>query len=107
VSLGLFYYEASSNSYCDVYQVEQNTDYFILLDDIVGVRFRGMLSDFDTSTTTINVKGTSAWTDKSNPKAYEISSFNSGTNSYLTVGKDSANTSGIKTHLFKIDDLFT
>lgn len=105
VGSGEFYYEAPSSTYCDVYQVEQNTMYFILLDDIVGNRFRGMLSDSDTSTATSNIRGTSAWSDMSNPNAYEIRLFNSGTNSYLTVGKDNANTSGIKTHLFKLDDL--
>lgn len=106
VSGGGFTYEGqSSSSYCDVYELESSTEYVLILGSPAGNRFRAMLSNTDPSTATSTVSGNTVNYDMNNPPAYSVKYFNSGSWRYLTVGKDNANTSGIKTYLYKNSSL--
>lgn len=88
-------------SYSDIYEVEADVNYIIMIGSIVGTRFRVMFS-------TININDTQAATVKgisiqhlNDPSPYTFKSFKSTENGYVTIQKDNQGISGIPSYLFK------
>ena len=89
-------------SYSDIYEVEADVNYIIMIGSIVGTRFRVMFS-------TININDTQEATVKginiqhlNDPSPYTFKSFKSTENGYVIIQKDNQGVSGIISYLFKI-----
>ena len=91
-------------NYSDVYAVRANRSYLLALGNSVGSRFRAMFSTQDISLATGDVAGT-AIVNTSNPSSYAYKTYAPNSDGYITVTKDNAGTSGLKTYLFDIADL--
>lgn len=105
VASGTWRYENPTNTYCDLYAIEEDESYILYLGGDVGTRFRATMIPSDISESTVNVTGTSV-IEKNNPKAYDSTSFTATAgNPYLVVGKDNVGKSGIKTYLLHVSAL--
>ena len=91
-------------NYSDVYAVEANTAYLLMLGSIVGSRFRSMFSAADPSTTKVDITGRMI-TNLADPSPYAFASFTPAADGFITITKDNAGTAGLKTYLFRIPDL--
>ena len=105
-----FVYEDSTTCRSDVYEVESGKQYSLELDETVGTRFRVMFASQhpieDTSQITYgeSISG-SAINIANNPAPNSSVSFTTTSNGYVIVQKDNASTSGIRTYLYKAEDV--
>ncbi len=102
VSSGTWTRGGSTVSYSDIYEVEANTKYIIIIGSVTGTRFRAMFS-------TININDTQEATVKginiyhlNDPPSYTSRIFNSTEAGYIIIQKDNQGVSGIPSYLFKI-----
>ena len=102
VSRGTWTWEDPTQTYQDIYEVENGVSYFLTLGGNVGTRFRAMTTDVDirTITSTGKVTGTQV-VDLNNPASYRNVTFTSTIDGYLIIGKDNIGKSGIFTYLYK------
>ncbi|MBQ3374115.1 MAG: hypothetical protein IJG40_13415 [Oscillospiraceae bacterium] len=91
-------------NYSDVYEVQSNQPYLIMLGNRVGTRFRAMFSETDTAAAQENVVGRSI-VNTSNPAACAYVTFKPTADGYITITKDNAGTAGLKTYVFRLEDL--
>ena len=91
-------------NYSDVYEVQANKPYLIMLGNIVGSRFRAMFSEMDTVAAQENVVGRSI-INTSNPAACAYATFKPTADGFITITKDNAGTAGLKTYMFRLEDL--
>ena len=91
-------------NYSDVYAVEANTAYLLMLGSIVGSRFRSMFSAADPSTTKVDITGRTI-TNLADPSPYAFASFTPAADGFITITKDNAGTAGLKTYVYRIKDL--
>lgn len=91
-------------NYSDVYAVQANRPYLIMLGNRIGSRFRAMFSDTDTAAAQENVVGRSI-VNTSNPAACAYATFKPTVDGFITITKDNAGTAGLKTYMFRLEDL--
>ena len=91
-------------NYSDVYEVQANQPYLIMLGRTVGSRFRGMFSEADTSAARENVVGR-AIINTSNPAACAYVTFKPTVDGFITITKDNSGIAGLKTYAFRLEDL--
>ena len=90
--------------YSDVYRVHAGASYLISLGSAVGARFRSMFSVEDTSVAEGRITGRTIL-NASNPAPYASVSFKPDTDGFITITKDNAGRSGLKTYVFSLVDL--
>lgn len=90
--------------YSDVYSVTANRAYLLLLGSSVGSRFRAMFSTQDITLASSDVVGKQI-VNTTNPPAYAYKTYTPDSDGYITVTKDNAGLSGLKTYLFDLIDL--
>lgn len=101
VAAGSWTWEDPTQTYQDIYEVEEGHTYFLTLGENVGTRFRAMTTDVDVTTITSaqKVNGTQI-INLNNPTAHRNVTFTSTIDGYLIVGKDNVGESGIFTYLY-------
>ena len=104
VQMGEWFIGSSTVCYTDVYAVEADKVYLILLGGTVGTRFRAMFSVEDTTTAADTVTGTSI-VNLNNPPAYSYRVYTAPSDGYITITKDNAGRANLKTFIFGISDL--
>lgn len=104
VNSGVWKIGGDTVCYSDVYSVTANRTYLLLLGSSVGSRFRAMFSTEDTSLASSDVTGTQI-VNTTNPSVYAYKTYTPDSNGYITVTKDNAGHSGLKTYLFDLIDL--
>ena len=103
VSNGTWTRGGSTVSYSDIYEIEVNTNYIIMIGSITGTRFRAMFSTININNTqAATVKGIKIY-DLADPSPYTSKIFNSTEAGYVTIQKDNQGVSGIPSYLFKIN----
>lgn len=102
VSRGAWIWEDPTQTYQDIYEIENGVTYFLTLGGNVGTRFRAMTTDVDIRTITSVEKVTGKQIiDLNNPAAYRSVTFTSTIDGYLIIGKDNIGKSGVFTYLYK------
>lgn len=101
---GIWTIGGTTVNYSDVYEVQANTAYILMLGSVVGSRFRSMFSGADTSVAEENISG-QAITGMSNPAAYAYATYKPTIDGFITITKDNAGMAGLKTYVFRIPDL--
>lgn len=91
-------------NYSDVFEVVSGRGYLLALGGQVGSRFRAMFSTQNTASAAAEISGANI-INLSNPAAYSFKTYTPEANGYITVTKDNAGLSGLKTYLFDITDL--
>ena len=104
VSAGAWTPGGDTVNYSDVYKVRADTAYLLMLGKEAGSRFRSMFSEKDISTATAKITGKSI-TNESNPSPYAFGTYKPMADGFITVTKDNAGVSGLKTYLFRLEDL--
>ena len=104
VQQGEWFIGSATVCYTDVYTVEADKAYLILLGGTVGTRFRAMFSVEDTTTATDTVTGTNI-VNLNNPSAYSYRVFTVPSDGYITITKDNAGRGNLKTLVFGITAL--
>lgn len=98
------------NTYSDVYEVENGHKYWILLGPIVSNRFRTMFTLSDPALSNNSIGGTMIGSDNDTPTAYAVLNnrylYSPQSDGYLTIGKTNNGTSGIKTYVLDVTNLF-
>lgn len=98
------------NTYADVYEVENGHKYWILLGPIVSNRFRTMFTSSDPALSNYTINGTMIGSDNDTPTAYVVLNnrylYSPPSDGYLTIGKTNNGTSGIKTYVLDVTNLF-
>ena len=90
-------------NYSDVYQVEANKTYLLFLGGTVGTRFRSLFTVADTSVATEEIPGTTI-TNISSPDPYASKVYTPPSDGYITITKDNAGQSGIKSYVVCLQD---
>lgn len=99
---GTWKYENPTNTYIDMYEVQQNQTYLISLGKNVGSRFRAMFTTERISLlSTTNVTGNTI-INKNNPSKFQNVSYTAPSDGYILVSKDNVGKSGIKTYVFNL-----
>ena len=102
VSNGTWTRGGTTVSYSDIYEVEADTKYVIMIGSVAGTRFRAMFSTININDTqAATVKGTTIY-NLNNPSPYTSKVFSSTEAGYVTIQKDNQGVSGIPSYLFKI-----
>ena len=102
ISAGTWIYENPTQTYTDIYVVEEGKTYFITLGANVGTRFRAMFTTTDITTVTSGrITGTQI-INLNNPTAYKNATFTAPSDGYILIAKDNIGKSGIKTYVFDI-----
>ena len=104
VERGEWHVGSATVCYADVYEVESGKSYLVMEGGTVGTRFRAMFSVEDTTTATDTVIGTSI-TNTSNPPPYAFRTFTAPSDGFITIMKDNAGRSGLKTFVFDLHGL--
>ena len=104
VANGIWTLGGDTVNYSDVYKVRADTAYLLMLGKEAGSRFRSMFSEKDISTATAKITGKSI-TNESNPSPYAFGTYKPMADGFITVTKDNAGVSGLKTYLFRLEDL--
>ena len=98
-------------SYSDIYEVEANKSYMLLLGGIVGTRFRSIFTTVnileipeEERTSANNISGIRV-VYTANPEPYSSANFKSTEDGYILVTKDNAGTSGLYSYLIDIQKL--
>lgn len=100
VAAGSWTYENPTQTYQDIYEIQNGHTYFLTLGANVGTRFRAMTTDTDIRTITSGkVQGTQI-INLNNPAAYRNVTFTSALDGYLIIGKDNIGKSGIFTYVY-------
>lgn len=100
VSSGSWTYENPTQTYQDIYEIQDGHTYFLTLGANTGTRFRAMTTDIDIRTKTSGkVQGTQI-INLNNPTEYKNVTFTSTIDGYLIVGKDNVGESGIFTYVY-------
>ena len=100
VAAGSWTYENPTQTYQDIYEIQNGHTYFLTLGANVGTRFRAMTTDTDIRTITSGkVQGTQI-INLNNPAAYRNVTFTAALDGYLIVGKDNIGKSGIFTYVY-------
>ena len=100
VAAGSWTYENPTQTYQDIYEIQNGHTYFLTLGANVGTRFRAMTTDTDIRTITSGkVQGTQI-INLNNPAAYRNITFTAELDGYLIVGKDNIGESGIFTYVY-------
>lgn len=94
----------STVSYSDVYEVEADKHYLMMLGEDIGTRFRALFTSEDTSTATHDIHGTMI-VNSNSPSAYLGVFFAPDQDGYLTITKDNAAKANIKTYVFDLRKL--
>ena len=87
-------------NYSDVYQVEEGKTYLLLLDAVVGTRFRAIFTTQDTTEVTTKISGTRI-VNTSDPLPYDTASFTAPSDGYITVTKDNDGHANLKTYVYE------
>ena len=104
VSAGAWTPGGDTVNYSDAYRVKAGTAYLLMLGSVVGSRFRSMFSEKDISGATVKITGKSI-TNESSPGPYAFGTYKPAADGFITVTKDNAGVSGLKTYLFRLEDL--
>lgn len=100
VAAGSWTYENPTQTYQDIYEIQNGHTYFLTLGANVGTRFRAMTTTTDIRTITSGkVQGTQI-INLNNPAAYRNVTFTAALDGYLIVGKDNIGKSGIFTYVY-------
>ena len=100
VASGSWTYENPTQTYQDIYEIQNGHTYFLTLGANVGTRFRAMTTTTDIRTITSGkVQGTQI-INLNNPAAYRNVTFTAALDGYLIVGKDNIGKSGIFTYVY-------
>ena len=100
VAAGSWTYENPTQTYQDIYEIQNGHTYFLTLGANVGTRFRAMTTDTDIRTKTSGkVQGTQI-INLNNPAAYRNITFTATLDGYLIIGKDNIGKSGVFTYLY-------
>ena len=92
-------------NYSDSYAVEAGGAYLIALGGTIGSRFRALFSAEDIAADpSVKVTGRQV-VNTSNPQPYACLLYKSTEDGFITITKDNAGTSGIKTYVFCLADL--
>lgn len=110
ISSATWYYDGTTNTRVDVYELTPGLYYFVHLGDPVGNRFRTGLFAVDPTTSTSTVFGTSWTTDNDNPRVNAIMKNNdsimiapNSTYKYLVISKTNVGATGIKTYVIEFN----
>lgn len=89
-----------TNTWSDIYIIEEGHTYMLSLGQNVGTRFRAIYTDVDitTITSTTTITGTSV-INRNNPAEYTATTFTATISGYLVCAKDNVGKSGIFTYL--------
>jgi hypothetical protein len=101
VQSGVWTVGSDTVCYSDVYRVYAGETYLISLGSAVGARFRSMFSVEDTSVAEGRITGRTIL-NASNPAPYASASFKPDTDGFITITKDNAGRSGLKTYVFSL-----
>ena len=101
VQSGVWTVGSDTVCYSDVYRVYAGETYLISLGSVVGARFRSMFSVEDTSVAEGRITGRTIL-NASNPAPYASASFKPDTDGFITITKDNAGRSGLKTYVFSL-----
>lgn len=105
---GKFQLNGTTVNYSDVYILEPDTKYILLLGPTVSTRFRSIMTAEDTTTTKVPLTGGTQVVYKSDPLPYDHAIFTSTSNQpYLTITKSNDGTANIPTYVFKVADLIS
>ena len=89
-------------SYSDIYEIEGNKNYLIMVGGIVGTRFRVMFTTVNINKTQLNeIVGTQI-INTNNPVPYFSKSFTSTESGYVIIQKDNQGVAGIKSYLYDL-----
>ena len=89
-------------SYSDIYEIEANKNYLIMVGGIVGTRFRVMFTTVNINETQLNeIVGTQI-INTNNPAPYSSKSFTSTESGYIIIQKDNQDVAGIKSYLYDL-----
>ena len=89
-------------SYSDIYEIEADKNYLIMVGGIVGTRFRVMFTTVNINETQLaRVPGTSI-AYLNNPSQYYGKSFTSTESGYIIIQKDNQDVAGIKSYLYDL-----
>ena len=99
INNGVWTYENPTQTYADIYQVQEGHKYLLTFGENTGSRFRAMFTTTDVSRTTENVTGT-AIINASNPAAYASVEYTAPSAGFIVVAKDNIGKSGITTYLY-------
>ena len=101
VNSGVWKVGSDTVCYSDVYEITANRPYLFMLDSSVGTRFRAMYSSEDISHAVQDVTGIQI-VNVNNPAAYLFKTYTPEASGYITITKDNAGRSGLKTYLFDL-----
>ena len=93
--------DGSTVNYSDIYAVKSGHKYLVSLGSNVGTRFRALYSTQNTMGSNVTITGT-MMQNTTNPAAKANFTWTAPGNGYLTITKDNAGKSGIKTYVFDI-----
>lgn len=92
-------------SYSDIYEIEADKNYLIMIGGTIGTRFRVMFTTVNINETEeARVSGTQI-INTNNPKPYSNKGFTSVESGYVIIQKDNAGTAGLKSYLFDVSKL--
>ena len=101
VSTGSWTPGGDTVNYSDVYRVQADHRYLILLGNVVGTRFRGMFSVEDTTQATAKITGISI-VNKTDPAPGSNAVYTAPDDGYITITKDNTGVSGLKTFIVDV-----
>ena len=112
IANGTWKKNGSSVTYIDIYEVNANSKYIIMLGSDAGSRFRCAFFDTDPTEFTVDTAGTQVGTDRNSPPQYGMNLATTSSVAvphqfasagYLAVAKTNTGVSGIHSYLFKLD----
>ena len=98
-------------SYSDIYRIEANKSYILLLGGVVGTRFRSIFTTVNILEVPEEDRNSSNYINGirvvyiADPEPYASANFNSTEDGYILVTKDNAGTSGLYSYLIDIQKL--
>lgn len=100
VKEGQFVPSNGTTEFYDIYLVESGHRYYVSLGGTVGTRFRVLYTEQDPTTATEAMSGT-VLSNITNPDPYSVvEKWIAPGDGYLTVYKDDAGTSGLRSYVF-------
>ena len=103
---GSWILQDNPNNRADVYQLTANKIYFISLGATVGTRWRLLYTDSNPANANADISGIKILELSGVPSSYQNYFYTPSTTGYLTIQKDNAGTTDLKTYVYDLYELF-